>query len=63
MPSFIPGTKTILGKLGVSLTNFPALPVPPATLEQQITDVETVHLQTRTNRGLIPLRTSKVDIA
>jgi hypothetical protein len=62
MPSFIPGAKTILGKLGASTAGFPALPVSPAILEQQITDVETVHLQTKTSRGLVPLRTSKVDI-
>jgi hypothetical protein len=62
MPSFIPGAKTLLGKLGTSASSFPALPVSPATLEQQLNDVETVHLQTKTTRGLVPLRTTKVDI-
>jgi hypothetical protein len=62
MPSFIPETKTLLGKLGASAASFPALPVSTATLAQQLNDVETVHLQTKTTRGLISLRTSKVDI-
>lgn len=62
MSSFIPGAKTIQGKLVTSLASFPGLPVSPATLLQQTTDVETVHLQTKTNRGLIPLRTAKVDL-
>src|ERR1700761_6721004 len=63
MPSFIPGTKTLAGKLGTSVSSFPALPVSPPILLQQVADVETVHLQTKTTRGLIPLRTAKVDIA
>jgi hypothetical protein len=62
MPSFIPGAKTILGKLGAAAAGFPALPVSTAILTQQLSDVETVHLQTKTTRGLVPLRTSKVDI-
>jgi hypothetical protein len=62
MPSLIPGAKTIQGKLAAALASFTALPVSPAILLSQISDVETVNLQTRTNRGLIPLRTTKVDI-
>jgi hypothetical protein len=62
MPSFLPGAKVIQGKLDTNLSSFPALPVSPASLLQQIADVETVHLQTKTNRGLIPLRTTKVDL-
>jgi hypothetical protein len=62
MPTFIPGSKVLQGKLATSVASFPALPVSPAILLQQVTDVETVHLQTKTNRGLIPLRTTKVDI-
>jgi hypothetical protein len=60
MPTFIPGAKTIQGKLDAAQASFPALPVSPAALAQQITDLEDVDLQTKTNRGLIPLRTSKV---
>jgi hypothetical protein len=62
MPTFIPGAKTIQGKLAAAAASFPALPVSPAALLQQVADVETVDLQTKTNRGLIPLRTSKVVI-
>jgi hypothetical protein len=62
MPSFIPGSKTIQGKLATAAPSFPGLPVSPATVLQQLTDVETIHLQTKTNRGLVPLRTTKVDI-
>jgi len=60
MPSLFPGSKTIQGKLAQAVASFPALPVSPATLLQQIADAETIHLQTKTNRGLIPLRTSKI---
>jgi hypothetical protein len=62
MPTFIPGAKTIGGKLATALASFPALPVSPPILLQQVADVETVDLQTKTNRGLIPLRTAKVVI-
>ena len=60
MPSLFPGSKTIQGKLAQAVASFPALPVSPATLLQQIADAETIHLQTKTNRGPIPLRTSKI---
>jgi hypothetical protein len=62
MPRFIPGTKLVQSRLGTSSSIFTALPVSPATLLTQIGDVEGVHLQTKTNKGLVPLRTSKVDL-
>ena len=61
MPSFIPGSKVIQKKLADNIGQFPALPVSPATLATQISDVETVHLETKTNKGLIQARTAKVD--
>jgi hypothetical protein len=62
MPSFIPGSKTLQGKLAASLASFPALPVSAATLLTQVGNVETAHLATKTARGLIPARTVQIDI-
>jgi hypothetical protein len=61
MPRFLPGSKLIQSKLAASTSIFPALPVSPATLLTQIGDVESVQLQTKTNKGLIALRKTKVD--
>jgi hypothetical protein len=62
MPSFIPGSKTLQGKLAASSASFPALPVSAAALLTQVGNVETAHLATKTARGLIPARTVQVDI-
>jgi hypothetical protein len=62
MPSFIPGSKTLQGKLAASLASFPGLPVSAAALLTQAGNVETAHLATKTARGLIPARTVQVDI-
>jgi len=60
IPLFFPGAKTIQKKLEAAVGSFPALPVAPPLLLQQINDAEVVDQQTKTNRGLIPLRTSKI---
>ena len=62
MPSFIPGSKVIEGKLAGAVASFPALPISPAALLTQIGNVETAHLATKTARGLISARTAQVDI-
>ena len=62
MPSFIPGSKVIEGKLAGAVASFPALPISPAALLTQIGNVETAHLATKTARGLIPARTVQVDV-
>ena len=62
MPSFIPGSKTLQGKLAASSASFSALPVSAAAVLTQIGNVETAHLATKTARGLILARTVQVDI-
>ena len=62
MPSFIPGSKVVQGKLASAVGSFPALPIAPGALLTQIGNVETAHLATKTARGLIPARTVQVDI-
>jgi hypothetical protein len=62
MPSFLPGSKVVQGKLAGAVASFPALPISPAVLLTQIGNVETAHLATKTARGLIPARTAQVDI-
>ena len=62
MPSFIPGSKVVQGKLAGAVASFPALPISPAVLLTQIGNVETAHLATKTARGLIPARTVQVDV-
>jgi hypothetical protein len=62
MPSFIPGSKVVQGKLASAVASFPALPISPAALLTQIGNVETAHLATKTARGLISARTVQVDI-
>jgi hypothetical protein len=62
MPSFIPGAKTLQGKLAAAAASYPALPVSTTVLLSQIGNVETAHLATKTTRGLVPARTVQVDI-
>ena len=62
MPSFIPGSKVVQGKLAGAVASFSALPISPAVLLTQIGNVETAHLATKTARGLISARTVQVDI-
>ena len=62
MPSFIPGSKVVQGKLASAAASYPALPISPAVLLTQIGNVETAHLATKTARGLIPARTVQVDV-
>jgi len=62
MPSFIPGSKVVQGKLASAAASYPALPISPAVLLTQIGNVETAHLATKTARALIPARTVQVDV-
>ncbi len=62
MPSFIPGSKVVQGKLAGAAASYPALPISPAVLLTQIGNVETAHLATKTARALIPARTVQVDV-
>ena len=62
MPSFIPGSTVVQGKLAGAEASFSALPISPAVLLTQIGNVETAHLATKTARGLISARTVQVDI-
>jgi hypothetical protein len=62
MPSFIPDSKVVQGKLAGAAASYPGLPISPAALLVQIGNVETAHLATKTARGLIPARTAQVDI-
>jgi hypothetical protein len=61
MPSFIPDSKVLQGKLAAGSASFPALPVSAAVLLTQIGNVETAHLATKTTKGLVPARTVQVD--
>ncbi len=62
MPSFIPGSKVVQGKLADAAASYPALPISPAVLLTQIGNVETAHLATKTARALIPARTVQIDV-
>ena len=62
VPSFFSGARVIQQKQAASTTLLPALPVSPAALLAQITDAEGVHLQTKTTRGLIGTRTTKIGV-
>jgi hypothetical protein len=62
VPSFFAGARIIQQKQAANTALLPALPVSPTTLLGQITDGESVHLQTKTTRGLIGTRTTKINI-
>ena len=62
VPSFFTGAHIIQEKQAASTAILPALPVSPATLLGQIADAEAVHLQTKTTRGLIGTRTTKIGV-
>ncbi len=62
VPSFFSGAQVIQQKQAASTALLPALPVSPAALLGQITDGESVHLQTKTVRGLIGTRTTKINL-
>jgi hypothetical protein len=61
-PSFFSGARVIQQKQAASTGLLPALPVSPTALLGQITDAEAVHLQTKTIRGLIGTRTTKINL-
>lgn len=62
VPSFFSGARVIQQKQAASAGLLPKLPVSPAVLLGQITDGESVHLQTKTTRGLIGTRTTKINL-
>ena len=62
VPSFFSGARIIQQKQAASTALLPALPVSPTALLGQITDGESVHLQTKTMRGLIGTRTTKINL-
>ena len=62
VPPFFSGARIIQQKQAASTTLLPALPVSPTALLGLITDAESVHLQTKTIRGLIGTRTTKIDL-
>src|SRR5271163_1604092 len=62
MPSFIPSSKVLRGKLASAEASFSALPISPAVLLTQIGNVETAHLATKTTKGLVPARTVQIYI-
>ena len=62
VPSFFSGARVIQQKQAASTSLLPALPVAPTALLNQITDAEAVHLETKTTRGLIGTRTTKIGL-
>jgi hypothetical protein len=62
VPLFFTGARIIQGKQAASTSLLPALPVSPSALLNQITDAEAVHLETKTTRGLIGTRTTKIGL-
>lgn len=62
VPSFFSGARVIQQKQAASTALLPALPVSPTALLGQITDGESVDLQTKTIRGLIGTRTTKINL-
>jgi hypothetical protein len=62
VPSFFSGARIIQQKQAENTALLPALPVSPSVLLGQITDGESVHLQTKTTRGLIGTRTTKINL-
>jgi hypothetical protein len=59
---FLIGASTIQGRLATNASLFGSLPVSASVLQNQIMDAHSAHLATKTNKGLVGVRTTKIGI-